>query len=120
MSVEQLVECLAGETEVLVEKMATVPLCSPQIPCKLTRDRTMAAAVDLPRMMTNYDEGGAVGAMTGRGNGSTRRKPAPVLLCSPQIPCELTRDRTLAAAVDPPRMMINDDECGEVGGMLGR
>jgi hypothetical protein len=34
-----------------------------------------------------------------RGNRSTRRKPAPVQLCPPQIPHDLTRARTRAAAV---------------------
>jgi hypothetical protein len=38
------------------------------------------------------DECGAVGRMrTGRANQSTRRKPAPVSLCPPQIPHDLTR-----------------------------
>jgi hypothetical protein len=35
----------------------------------------------------------------GRGNRSTRRKTAPVSFCSPQIPYDLTRARTRAAAV---------------------
>jgi hypothetical protein len=38
------------------------------------------------------DECGAVGGVRiGRGNRSTRRKPAPVQLCLPQIPLDLTR-----------------------------
>jgi hypothetical protein len=37
-----------------------------------------------PRMID--DDYGAVGGMIGRGNQSTRRKPAPVPLCPPQIP----------------------------------
>jgi hypothetical protein len=37
-----------------------------------------------------------------RGNRSTRRKPAPVPLCPPQIPYELTWARTRAAAVVTP------------------
>jgi hypothetical protein len=46
------------------------------------------------------DECGAVGGMRiGRGNRSTRRKPAPVPLCPPQIPHYLTWTRTRAAAV---------------------
>jgi hypothetical protein len=46
------------------------------------------------------DECGVVGGMRiGRGNRSTRRKPAPVPLCPPQIPHDLTLDRTRAAAV---------------------
>jgi hypothetical protein len=45
------------------------------------------------------DECGAVGEMRiGRGNRSTRRKPAAVPLCSPQIPHDLTWDQTWAAA----------------------
>jgi hypothetical protein len=46
------------------------------------------------------DDDGAIGAMRiGRGNRNTRRKPAPVPLCPPQIPHDLTRARTRAAAV---------------------
>jgi hypothetical protein len=51
-----------------------------------------------PRMID--DERGVVGGMRiGRGNRSTWRKPAPVLLCPPQIPHDLTWDWTRAAAV---------------------
>jgi hypothetical protein len=50
-----------------------------------------------PRMMDKY---GVVGGMrTGRGNRSTWSKPAPLPLCSPQIPHDLTLDRTRAAEV---------------------
>jgi hypothetical protein len=49
-----------------------------------------------PRMID--DERGTVGGMRiGRGNGSTRSKPAPVPLCPPQIPHYLNYDRTRAA-----------------------
>jgi hypothetical protein len=34
----------------------------------------------------DYDDGDIGGMMTGRGNRSTRRKPAPVPLCPPQTP----------------------------------
>jgi hypothetical protein len=45
------------------------------------------------------DECGAVGGMRiGRENRSTRRKPAPVPLSPPQIPYDLTLDRTMAIA----------------------
>jgi hypothetical protein len=54
----------------------------------------------LGRSVTNWtivlapyddDECGAVGGIRiGRGDRSTRRKPAPVLLCPPQIPHDLT------------------------------
>jgi hypothetical protein len=53
------------------------------------------------------DEGycGAIGVMKiGRGNRSTRRKPAPVPLCPPQIPLDQTRARTRAAAVESQRL----------------
>jgi hypothetical protein len=49
------------------------------------------------RMINEY---GAVGGIrTGRGNGSTRRKPAPAPLCPSQIPHYVTYDRTRAATV---------------------
>jgi hypothetical protein len=52
-----------------------------------------------PRMIG--DECGAVCAMRiGKGNLITRRKPAPVPFCSPQIPRDLTWDRTRDAAVE--------------------
>jgi hypothetical protein len=40
----------------------------------------------------------------GRGNRSTQRKPAPVPLCPPQIPHDLTWARTRAAAVGSRRL----------------
>jgi hypothetical protein len=46
----------------------------------------------------DYDDG-EIGGIIGRGNRSTRRKPAAVPLCPPQIPHDLTWARTLAAAV---------------------
>jgi hypothetical protein len=52
------------------------------------------------RMTMDYDECGAVGGMLSRGNRSTRRKPAPLPLYPPQIPHDLTRARTRAAAVE--------------------
>jgi hypothetical protein len=48
-----------------------------------------------PGMMMDDDECGAVSGMFGRGNQNTWRKPAPVPLCPPQIPHDLTQ----AAAV---------------------
>jgi hypothetical protein len=51
------------------------------------------------------DDYGAIGGMRiGRGNRSTRRKPAPVPLCPPQIPHDLTWDRTWAAAMGSQRL----------------
>jgi hypothetical protein len=46
---------------------------------------------------SDYDDG-EIGGMIGEGNRSTRRKPAPVLLCPPQTP-HAARTRTRAAAV---------------------
>jgi hypothetical protein len=45
----------------------------------------------------DYDDG-EIGGMIGRENRSTRRKPAPVLLCPPQI-SHAARMRTLAAGL---------------------
>jgi hypothetical protein len=50
-----------------------------------------------PRMIDEYE--GFGGMRTGRGKRSTRRTPAPVPLCPPQIPHDLTWDRTRVAAV---------------------
>jgi hypothetical protein len=56
-----------------------------------------------PRMID--DDYGAVGRMRiGGGNRNTRRKPAPVPLCPPQIPYDLTLDLTWAAAIGSQRL----------------
>jgi hypothetical protein len=48
---------------------------------------------------------GAVGGMKiGRGSRSTRRKPAPMPLCSPQIPHVLTQAQMQAAVVESQRL----------------
>jgi hypothetical protein len=53
-----------------------------------------------------YNECGAVGGMRiGRGNRSTRRKPSPVLSCTPKIPHDLTCARNRAAAVGNRRLI---------------
>jgi hypothetical protein len=44
------------------------------------------------------------GMNNGRGNPSTRRKPAPAPLCPRQIPLDKTRDRTRATAVGSQRL----------------
>jgi hypothetical protein len=51
-------------------------------------------------------EDGEVGGMIefGRGNRTTRRKPAPTPLCLPQIPLDQTQVRILAAAVVSQRL----------------
>jgi hypothetical protein len=52
------------------------------------------------QQMIDVDECGAVGGMIiGKGNWSTRRKPAPVPLRPPQITHDLTWVQTQAAAV---------------------
>jgi hypothetical protein len=51
------------------------------------------------------DDCGAIGGMRiGRGSRSTRRKPAPMPLCPPQIPHDLTRAGTRATAVGSRRL----------------
>jgi hypothetical protein len=50
----------------------------------------------------DYDNG-ETGRMSGRGNRSTRRKPAPVSLCPPQTPLA-ARTRTRTAAVGSQRL----------------
>jgi hypothetical protein len=50
----------------------------------------------------DYDNG-EIGGIFGRGNRSTRRKPAPVPLCPPQTP-HAARTRTRAAAVGSQRL----------------
>jgi hypothetical protein len=55
--------------------------------------------------MVDDSDCGAIGRMKiGRGNRTTRRKPTPVPLCSPQIPHDLTRARTRATAVGSQRL----------------
>jgi hypothetical protein len=51
-----------------------------------------------------YDDGEFGGMKIGRGNRSTRRKPAPAPLCPPLIPLDQTRARTRAAAVGSQRL----------------
>jgi hypothetical protein len=62
-------------------------------------DQPQAVVVMMMVMMC-----GAIGGMLGRGNRNTRRKPAPVPLCPPQIPHDLTRARTRDAAVESRRL----------------
>jgi hypothetical protein len=57
-----------------------------------------------PQMIDDGDCGAIGGMKIGRGNRSTRRKPAPVPLCPPQIPHDLNRARTRAAAVGSQRL----------------
>jgi hypothetical protein len=52
----------------------------------------------------DYDDGELGGMKIGRGNRSTRRKPAPAPLCPQQIPLDHTRARTRAAAVGSQRL----------------
>jgi hypothetical protein len=52
-----------------------------------------------------FEDGKLFGGMKiGRGNRSTRGKPAPAPPCPPQIPLDQTRDRTRAAAVGSQRL----------------
>jgi hypothetical protein len=57
-----------------------------------------------PQMIDEGDCGVIGGMKIGRGNRSTRRKPAPAPFCPPQIPLDQTRARTRAAAVGSQRL----------------
>jgi hypothetical protein len=52
----------------------------------------------------DYDYG-EIGGIIGKGNRSTRRKPAPMPLCPPQSP-HAARTRTWAAAVGSQRLTV--------------
>jgi hypothetical protein len=57
------------------------------------------------QIVDDDDDCGAFGGRRiDRGNRSTRRKPVPLPLCAPQIPHDLTRTRTRAAAVGSRRL----------------
>jgi hypothetical protein len=51
-------------------------------------------------MMTDDDECRKIVGMTGKGNRSTQRKPAPMPLCPLQILLDLNQAQTQAAAVE--------------------
>jgi hypothetical protein len=57
-----------------------------------------------PQKIDDGDCGSVGGMKIGRGNQSTRRKPAPLQLCPPQIPHDLTQARTRAAAMGSQRL----------------
>jgi hypothetical protein len=57
-----------------------------------------------PQMIDDGNCGETGGIKIGRGNRSTRRKPAPAPLCPPQIPHDQTRAPTQAAAVGSQRL----------------
>jgi hypothetical protein len=56
-----------------------------------------------PQMMVD-DGCGGVSGMSGKGNRSTPRKPAPMSLFPPHVPHELTRARTQVAAAGSRRL----------------
>jgi hypothetical protein len=56
--------------------------------------RPLSGRLYQPQMIYDDECDAVSGMRIGRGNRSTRRKPAPVLLCPPQIPHDLTWDQT--------------------------
>jgi hypothetical protein len=52
----------------------------------------------------DYDDGEFGGMKIGKGNRSTRRKPAPEPLCPPQIPLDPTQTGTRTAVVGSQRL----------------
>jgi hypothetical protein len=65
--------------------------------------RTAATSRPIVPAPGDYDDGETGRMMIGRGNWSTRRKPAPVPLCPPQTP-HAARTRTRAATVGSQRL----------------
>jgi hypothetical protein len=61
------------------------------------------AAINRPTVPAPGDYHREIGGMIGRGNRSTRRKPAPVPLCPPQTP-HAARTRTRVAEVGSQRL----------------
>jgi hypothetical protein len=60
----------------------------------------LGTSATISPIVDDGDECGAVGGMRiGKENRSTRRKPAQMPLCPPQIPRDLTWDRTRVVAV---------------------
>jgi hypothetical protein len=57
-----------------------------------------------PQMIDEDDCGAFGGMKIGRGNRSTRKKPAPAPFCPPQNPRDQTRARSRAAAVGSQRL----------------
>jgi hypothetical protein len=57
-----------------------------------------------PQMINEGDCGAIGGMKIGRGNRSTRRKPAPAPFCPPKIPLDQPRVRTRAAAMGSQRL----------------
>jgi hypothetical protein len=64
---------------------------------------TVATKRPVVPVLGDYGDGEIGGMMIGRGNQSTRRKPAPVPLCPPQTP-HAVQTRTQAAAVGSQRL----------------
>jgi hypothetical protein len=75
--------CDRGVTEVIVENLITFffNLCGGTLGTAAT-----AGLLYQPQMIGDGDCGEIGGMKIGRGNRSTRRKPAPALLLPPQIP----------------------------------
>jgi hypothetical protein len=75
--------------------------------------RLGTAAINRPTVPTpcDYDDGEIGGMMIGRGNRSTRRKPAPMPLCPPQTP-HAARTRTRAASVGSRRLTASATALG--------
>jgi hypothetical protein len=70
---------------------------------------TSATNWPIVHVACDYEDGEFGGMMIGRGNQSTRRKPAPVPLCQPQIPHNMVKVKvkvkiSLLQAVEAPRV----------------
>jgi hypothetical protein len=96
---------IAGKVRLARESDILTAICEPIFlkkwgEVRMISLRTSANIWPIVPAPDDDDEYGAVsGMIIGRGNRSTRRKPAPVSLCPPQIPLDHTRARTRAPAM---------------------
>jgi hypothetical protein len=89
MIVESMMECrLAGETEVAfcLFLIGIFLNCYSGGAVQLGPLRNAATYRSIVPAPDDYDDGEIGGMMIGKGNRSTRRKPAPVPLCLPETP----------------------------------
>jgi hypothetical protein len=93
---------LQHSTQTIAESLIFFLICIVEGGVQLGPLATAATNRPIVPAPGDYDDG-EIGGMIGRGNRSTRRKPAQVPLCPPQIP-HAARTRTRAAEVGSQRL----------------